>query len=84
MAIKSNYALILNRLAQMQRAPYYATGREELALAEQTIVELETKCNSLQAKLDALMLEFCPDQMTEEQVKIWADAQSHTRTQEAA
>jgi hypothetical protein len=21
------------------------------------------------------MLEFCPDQMTEEQVKIWADAQ---------
>ena len=51
MAMKSNYALILNRLVQMQRAPYYATAREELALAEQTIVELETKNNAIEAKL---------------------------------
>jgi hypothetical protein len=56
----SNYADILNRLVQMQRAPYYATARGDLALAEKTIAELETKCNSLQAKLNAL-IESCPD-----------------------
>lgn len=39
--IKSNHALILNRLHQMQQAPYYATAKEELALAEQTILDLE-------------------------------------------
>lgn len=39
--IKSKHALILNRLAEMQRAPYYATARTELQTAEQTIVELE-------------------------------------------
>jgi len=39
--IKSNHALILNRLHEMQQAPYYATAKEELALAEQTILDLE-------------------------------------------
>lgn len=41
--IKSNYASILNRLHEMQQAPYYATAKEALSLAEQTIVDLETK-----------------------------------------
>lgn len=39
--IKSNHALILNRLHQMQQAPYYATAKEELALAQQVILDLE-------------------------------------------
>lgn len=36
-AIKSAHSLILNRLNQMQRAPYYATAHDELALAECSI-----------------------------------------------
>jgi hypothetical protein len=52
--MKSNYAHILNRLAEMQLVPYYATARQDLALAEETIVELEKKCNYLQAKLDRI------------------------------
>lgn len=27
--------------------------------------------NSLQAKIDALMLEYCPEEMTPEQIKNW-------------
>jgi hypothetical protein len=52
--MKSNYAHILNRLEEMRRSPYYAVARLELALAEESIVELETKCNYLQAKVDRI------------------------------
>lgn len=38
---KSNYALLLNRLAEMQRVAYYATAKQELGMAEQAIVKLE-------------------------------------------
>lgn len=41
--MKSNHALILNRLVEMQQVPYYSCVREELALAESTIVQLERK-----------------------------------------
>jgi len=47
MTIKSKHTLILNRLHQMQQAPYYATAREELALAESTIVQLEAEIAAL-------------------------------------
>lgn len=36
---------------------------------------LQRERDGAQAQLDALMLEFCPDEMTEEQVKRWAAAQ---------
>lgn len=59
--IKSDHALILNRLSEMQRAPCYATIIDELALAEQTIVHLERGWNErnkkvieLQARIDEL------------------------------
>ncbi len=35
----------------------------------------QAEIDALQAKLDALMLEYCPDDMTEAQVKAWGDAQ---------
>ena len=57
--IKSAHALILNRLNQMQSAPYYATAKEELALAETTIVELErelAQAKAQSAKQDAAIL----------------------------
>lgn len=50
--IKSNHALILNRLHQMQQAPYYATAKEELALAEQTILDLELELTQSKELID--------------------------------
>ena len=44
--IKSAHSLILNRLHQMQMAPYYATAREELAMAEATILQLEREASN--------------------------------------
>lgn len=38
---------------------------------------LERQRNALQAKLDALMLEYCPNEMTQEQIANW---QAHQRT----
>jgi len=35
------------------------------------IVLLAAYVNHLQAKIDSLMLEFCPHEMTEEQIKTW-------------
>jgi hypothetical protein len=39
--IRSQHAELLNRLDQMQQAPYYATARSTLAQAEAVIVRLE-------------------------------------------
>ena len=33
---------------------------------------LRARGDAVQARLDALMLEFCPDEMTEEQIETWA------------
>lgn len=46
-AIKSDHALILNRLHQMQHALPYASVREELSLAETTILQLEQEVRRL-------------------------------------
>lgn len=51
-AIKSAHSLILNRLHQMQTAPCYASAREELGLAESTIVELEDEVKRLREELN--------------------------------
>lgn len=36
---------------------------------------LERETNSLQAEIDRLMLEFCPDEMSKEQTARWASHQ---------
>lgn len=41
--IKSPRAALLNRLSEMQEAPYYATARDTLAQAERAIVQLESE-----------------------------------------
>jgi hypothetical protein len=38
----------------------------------------------LQAKIDALMLEYCPDEMTEEQMANWARHQQPVSAEEQA
>lgn len=55
--IKSAHALILNRLSEMQRAPYYATARDELALAETTIVHLEQENARLKIQIEQMTKE---------------------------
>lgn len=42
---------------------------------EQYIKQLESKCNSLQAALDEMMLEYCPNDMTYEQYVDWGNHQ---------
>jgi hypothetical protein len=37
--------------------------------------EYERRLSAMQAKLDLLMLEYCPDEMTEEQLKSWGEHQ---------
>lgn len=37
--------------------------------------ELTAQIEAAQAKIDSLMLEYCPDEMTPEQKKVWADNQ---------
>ena len=54
--IKSAHALLLSRLAEMQRAPYYATARDELALAEKTILQLESEVSKLKEEMRRLMI----------------------------
>lgn len=48
-----------------------------LALARMgdQLAEAETACEALQAQVDALMMEFCPDEMTPEQRARWAASQ---------
>lgn len=52
--IKSNHALLLNRLAEMQRASYYATAKDELGMAEKAIVHLEAALSTATAKIAEL------------------------------
>lgn len=49
--IKSDYAPLLNRLDEMQQAPYYATARDTLAEAERVICHLER----LAARIDFIV-----------------------------
>lgn len=42
--------------------------------------ELEAERDELQAKVDALMFEYCPDEMTPEQKDNWARSQRRTAT----
>lgn len=43
--------------------------------SNETIVELAKRNYALQAKIDALMLEFCSEEMTQEQIERWAENQ---------
>lgn len=43
--------------------------------SNETIVDLAKRNCALQAKIDALMLEFCPEEMTQEQIERWGENQ---------
>ena len=48
----AKHALLLNRLVQMQDAPYYATAKDELAGAEKIITGQEDTIEQLQAEIE--------------------------------
>jgi hypothetical protein len=51
----------------------------ELVWYKNRVKELEGQANNLQAKIDSLMLEYCPDEITPEQIKTW---ESHQKVSE--
>lgn len=43
--------------------------------SNETVVELAKRNCALQAKINALMLEFCPEEMTQDQIERWEESQ---------
>lgn len=44
--------------------------------SNETIIDLSKRNCALQAKIDSLMLEFCPEEMSQEQIERWAENQA--------
>ena len=51
--------------------------RQENAIQElkEVSIKLIKENNALQAKIDSLMLEFCPEEMTQDQIERWEESQ---------
>lgn len=47
----------------------------EIEKLKSEIEQLKKDKNHLQFKVDSLMMEFCPDEMTNEQIRIWEEHQ---------
>ena len=62
---------------------HYDTGEHESGF-EQGKAEAQAEIDVKQAKIDALMLEYCPDEMTKEQLDNWAKHQMPHRKEECA
>lgn len=46
--------------------------------------ELYKKLQAAQAKIDALMLEYCPDEMSPDQIKAWEESQVETSSRQSS
>lgn len=58
----------------------YATLLQAQPAEAKHIQRLESENEAMQAKIDALMLEFCPGEMTAEQLERWASHQKAALT----
>jgi predicted RNase H-like nuclease (RuvC/YqgF family) len=60
----------------------FRDGSEQMALAgikmREEINNLKIKCSAKQAEIDRLMLEYCPEDMTAEQMKEWEEHQIYS------
>lgn len=75
-AIDTAVAPHLQKLAELESKIEFQNN--ELVEKQQYILSLERKLSAWGqnvAKLDAVMLEFCPDEMTDEQLAAWGEAQ---------
>lgn len=48
----------------------------DVGLAEAFADILDRETGKLQAKIDSLMMEYCPKEMTSDQIETWGDAQA--------
>lgn len=60
------------------------TLRGAIHLLAVEVIRLRADRDGLQAKLDAVMLEYCPDEMTPYQVENWARHQRRVSPEETA
>lgn len=75
-ALRARVEAAENIASRAEHRANQAESDKDNALAR--VAELECKLESagtLQAQVDMLMLEFCPDEMTPEQLKKWEDSQ---------
>ena len=70
--MKYKNADLLNRLSDMQRAPYYATACHTLVQAEQAIVNLETEIAAMRQAISQPDCRNCEWAMTDEDGEIEA------------
>lgn len=61
----------------------YNTGNKFVVGMAQELQEARDECNAKQAEIDRLMLEFCPGEMTEAQMKTWEASQRRVEKQNA-
>lgn len=70
------------------RAQYRLEAQRAFALAERRrddeIARLTAEIGRLQARIDELMLEYCPDEMTDEQRAEWARHQRSVSPEDQA
>jgi hypothetical protein len=66
---------------QVYRLDLYSEDCSEYDMIGDTqTVTLAADYDALQAKIDMLMLEYCPEEMTAEQKRVWADNQRLAKT----
>ncbi len=62
--------------------PICLQAADEIEALTAKLAAAKKDANAKQAKIDALMLEWCPDEMTPEQLKEWGNRQQVTAQQE--
>ena len=62
----------IRALARRGLALFYPSSAAELLALADRVEAVERDAASKQARIDALMLEYCPDEMTPDQREEWA------------
>ena len=85
MKIKERLTLIKWRIINSDNVRYFHLSKwpdeiireqdDEIERLQKQLSEANKVIDSKQAKIDALMLEYCPDEMTYEQMQEWEDSQ---------
>jgi hypothetical protein len=65
------------------KLPSFHLAVKELNKLESDVKVLEAERDNLQATIDELMLEYCPDDMTDEQLENWGNHQESVEEQDS-
>lgn len=69
-------SLLKSRLGTYRMRCLVGHAKDALERQRQTIAELRREVNAKQARIDELMIEYCPDEITSEQ---WAEYERNQR-----